>query len=230
MRADERRRGLPAALAIWEDMRAESVEADAMLYATRTSLARGREAVTEPVMFEMERTASYHGEVFATLAGIAARDGDVAGVEKVLRIGRGGLRRLSSTPPPPRRQARTRTPRMTPKFDSAPPDYRGIPRRTKIHRAAAADRPELAWSTVSARWISAWRSRFPSSTRSWWRAVARVCCSTFDAVDLMRAAVTNPTRRRRELLSSCAKHGDAELAWETYKRSRGLDSRPTRLR
>ena len=48
---------LPAALAIWEDMRAESVEADAMLYATLMDVSgrAGERAVTERVMFEMER-------------------------------------------------------------------------------------------------------------------------------------------------------------------------------
>ena len=43
-------------------------------------------------MFEMERDGvAPTGEVFATLAGIAARDGDVAGVEKVLERSGAGV-------------------------------------------------------------------------------------------------------------------------------------------
>ena len=177
---------LPAALAIWEDMRAESVEADAMLYATLMDVSgrAGERAVTERVMFEMERDGvAPTGEVFATLAGIAARDGDVAGVEKVLEeIGARGSappRDVFNASSPRRRGEETWTPRMTPTFDSALPDYRGIPRRTKISSEPPPRRIARNWrgSTTSARWISAWRSRFPSSTRSWWRAVARDCCN-----------------------------------------------------
>ena len=177
---------LPAALAIWEDMRAESVEADAMLYATLMDVSgrAGERAVTERVMFEMERDGvAPTGEVFATLAGIAARDGDVAGVEKVLEeIGARG-----SAPPRDVFNALIAAAARRGDVDAADDaevrlraaGLSGIPRRTKISSEPPPRRIARNWrgSTTSARWISAWRSRFPSSTRSWWRAVARVCCN-----------------------------------------------------
>ena len=43
----------------------------------------------------------------------------------------------------------------------------------------------------------------------------------FEAADLMRAAGFEPDDTTwRELLSSCARAGDADLAWRTYKQSR----------
>jgi pentatricopeptide repeat protein len=43
----------------------------------------------------------------------------------------------------------------------------------------------------------------------------------FEAADLMRAAGYEPDDTTwRELLSSCARAGDADLAWRTYKQSR----------
>ena len=231
---------LPAALAIWEDMRAESVEADAMLYATLMDVSgrAGERAVTERVMFEMERDGvAPTGEVFATLAGIAARDGDVAGVEKVLQeIGARG-----SAPPRDVFNALIAAAARRGDVDAA--DDAEVRLRAAglsgdsstyenlVRAAAAADRPELAWEYYERAVDLGVEITLPI-----FNALVVACGRagllqrTFDAVDLMRAAGHEPDETTwRELLSSCAKHGDAELAWETYKRSRKAGQPPNEV-
>jgi pentatricopeptide repeat protein len=53
---------------------------------------------------------------------------------------------------------------------------------------------------------------------------------TFDAVDEMRRHGHEPDEVTwRELLSSCARHGDAQLSWKTYKQSRKAGHPPNEV-
>ena len=233
---------LQRALEIWRDMRAEGVPPDAMLYATLVDVAgrAGERRVAERVTAEMERDGTPPtAAVFAALAGVAAREGDTDGVERILEdMTQRGVRpvrevfaalvaaaaRNADAEAASTASARARAAG----FEDDPASVESL-----VRVCASAGRADLAWDEY--RRVTETKSKSAGAgpavplalTRGTY--VALVVASgragelrrAFEAADLMRAAGYEPDDTTwRELLSSCARAGDADLAWRTYKQSR----------
>ena len=231
---------LPRALDVWRDMRAEGVAPDAMLYATLVDVAgrAGERRVAERVTAEMERDGTPPtAAVFAALAGVAAREGDVEGVERILAdmTQRGvhpvrevfaalvaAAARRADAEAAGAAAARARAAG----FDDDPATIESL-----VRVCASAGRADLAWGHYRRATGEDEASTTPpprfALTRGTYTALvvasgrAGELRRAFEAADLMRAAGYEPDDTTwRELLSSCARAGDADLAWRTYKQSR----------
>ena len=229
---------LQRALDVWRDMRAEGVPPDAMLYATLVDVAgrAGERRVAERVTAEMERDGTPPtAAVFAALAGVAAREGDTEGVERILEdMTQRGVRpvrevfaalvaaaaRNADAEAASAASARARAAG----FEDDPASVESL-----VRVCASAGRADLAWDHY--RRVTETTSNETTSTLALTRGtyVALAVASgragelrrAFEAADLMRAAGYEPDDTTwRELLSSCARAGEADLAWRTYKQSR----------
>jgi len=226
---------LQRALDVWRDMRNENVAPDAMLYATLVDVAgkAGERRVAERVTAEMERDGTPPtAAVFAALAGVAAREGDSEGVERVLSdmtqrgvhpvrevfsalVAAAGRRGDAEAAGAAAARARAAG------FEDDPSVIESL-----VRVCASAGRADLAWEHYG-RATSKTKSSPFVLTRGTYTALvvasgrAGELRRAFEAADLMRAAGYEPDDTTwRELLSSCARAGDADLAWRTYKQSR----------
>ena len=226
---------LQRALDVWRDMRAENVAPDAMLYATLVDVAgrAGERRVAERVTAEMERDGTPPtAAVFAALAGVAAREGDSEGVERVLNdmtqrgvhpvrevyaalVAAAGRHADAEAAGAAAARARAAG------FEDDPATIESL-----VRVCASAGRADLAWEHYG-RATSGKKSSPLALTRGTYTALvvasgrAGELRRAFEAADLMRAAGYEPDDTTwRELLSSCARAGDADLAWRTYKQSR----------
>lgn len=234
---------LQRALDVWRDMRDENVAPDAMLYATLVDVAgrAGERRVAERVTAEMERDGTPPtAAVFAALAGVAAREGDVTGVEHVLQdmtqrgvhpvrevfnalitaAARSGDAEAASDA-----SARARA-------AGFPDDANTV--ETVVRACASAGRSDLAWGhyerVTGGGGTGSEKSENTTPltlTRSTYVALvvasgrAGELTKAFEAADLAKRAGYEPDDTTwRELLSSCARAGDADRAWRTYKQSR----------
>lgn len=233
---------LQRALDVWRDMRAEGVPPDAMLYATLVDVAgrAGERRVAERVTAEMERDGTPPtAAVFAALAGVAAREGDTEGVERILEdMTQRGVRpvrevfaalvaaaaRNADAEAASAASARARAAG----FEDDPASVESL-----VRVCASAGRADLAWDHYRRVTETTSKSAGPGPaatlalTRGTYVALAVASGRAgelrraFEAADLMRAAGYEPDDTTwRELLSSCARAGEADLAWRTYKQSR----------
>jgi pentatricopeptide repeat protein len=189
--------------------------------------------VAERVTAEMERDGTPPtAAVFAALAGVAAREGDSEGVERVLSdmtqrgvhpvrevfsalVAAAGRRGDAEAAGAAAARARAAG------FEDDPSVIESL-----VRVCASAGRADLAWEHYG-RATSKTKSSPFVLTRGTYTALvvasgrAGELRRAFEAADLMRAAGYEPDDTTwRELLSSCARAGDADLAWRTYKQSR----------
>jgi pentatricopeptide repeat protein len=193
----------------------------------------GERRVAERVTAEMERDGTPPtAAVFAALAGVAAREGDSEGVERVLSdmtqrgvhpvrevfsalVAAAGRRGDAEAAGAAAARARAAG------FEDDPSVIESL-----VRVCASAGRADLAWEHYG-RATSETKSSPFALTRGTYTALvvasgrAGELRRAFEAADLMRAAGYEPDDTTwRELLSSCARAGDADLAWRTYKQSR----------
>ena len=226
---------------IWEDMRVERVAPDAMLYATLIAVAgrAGEREEAERVVFEMERAGvAPTPEVFASLAGIAARAGDGAGVESAIaEVASRGLAvpmemYNALVTAAARRGDVDAAQEAVLRLRAAGFACDGDTYHALMRAAGSAVRPDLAW-----RWYEeAKTTGTVEMTRHHFTMLVIASGrggdmdKMFEAEAEMRAAGLEPDEQTWcELLSSCARHGDASLTWDTYKRSRNAGQPPSEV-
>ena len=231
---------LGKAMQIWEDMKAERVAPDAMLYATLIAVAgrAGEREEAERVVFEMERAGvAPTPEVFASLAGIAARAGDGAGVERAIDdVAARGLAvpmemynalvtaaaRRGDVDAAEEAVRRIRAAGLTPNGDT----YHAL-----MRAAGSAVRPDAAW-----RWYEDAKAADMEITRHYFTMLTIASGRGGDMermfaaeAEMRSAGLESDEQTWCELLSSCARHGDASLTWDTYKRSRKAGTAPSEV-
>ena len=226
---------------IWEDMRVERVAPDAMLYATLIAVAgrAGKREEAERVVFEMERAGvAPTPEVYASLAGIAARAGDGAGVESAIaEVASRGLAvpmemYNALVTAAARRGDVDAAQEAVLRLRAAGFACDGDTYHALMRAAGSAVRPDLAW-----RWYEeAKTTGTVEITRHHFTMLVIASGrggdmdKMFEAEAEMRAAGLEPDEQTWcELLSSCARHGDASLTWDTYKRSRKAGQPPSEV-
>ena len=226
---------------IWEDMRVERVAPDAMLYATLIAVAgrAGKREEAERVVFEMERAGvAPTPEVYASLAGIAARAGDGAGVESAIaEVASRGLAvpmemYNALVTAAARRGDVDAAQEAVLRLRAAGFACDGDTYHALMRAAGSAVRPDLAW-----RWYEeAKTTGTVEITRHHFTMLVIASGrggdmdKMFEAEAEMRAAGLEPDEQTWcELLSSCARHGDAALTWDTYKRSRKAGQPPSEV-
>ena len=234
------------ALAVVRDARAESVAPDAMLYATLIDAA-GRcarsAAESRALCAAARREMAEDGlratsQTFAAEAGVAARRGDAAAVERVLEEMRG----MGLAPPLEAHNALLSAAARAGDPDAADAakarlEAAGLAPDASTYecliRAAAATRdPERAWAYFEEAKRAG--DANVALTRNVFNALVVACGRAGDAEGALRAAREMETAGGleldavtwRELLTACARAGDADAAWETYKRSRKAGREP----
>ena len=232
---------LGKAWAIWEDMRVERVAPDAMLYATLIAVAgrAGKREEAERVVFEMERAGvAPTPEVFASLAGIAARAGDGAGVESAIaEVASRGLAvpmemYNALVTAAARRGDVDAAQEAVLRLRAAGFACDGDTYHALMRAAGSAIRPDLAWhwyeEAKATGTVEITRHHFTMLVIASGRGGDMD--KMFEAEAEMRAAGLEPDEQTWcELLSSCARHGDASLTWDTYKRSRKAGQPPSEV-